>query len=83
MKKLLSLNLLLLLSFTSFAQVDPCDCPRPTDGKFVNICTLVENQDLAYKKQFREMSCVDLINDSPETQKEKVNCNIILAQSFN
>ena len=49
------------------------ECPRPSDGKFVNICTLVENQDLAYRKQFKEMSCVDSIKDSPEVVKKKVN----------
>ena len=49
------------------------DCPRPTDGKFVNICTLVENQDLAYKKEFLAMSCADPKKDSPETVKSKVS----------
>ena len=49
------------------------ECPRPSDGKFVNICTLVENQDLAYRKQFKEMSCVDSVKDSPEVVKKKVN----------
>ncbi len=73
-KKFISFKILLLLSFTSFAQVDPCDCPRPNAGKFVNICTLVENKDSNFKKQFWEMSCVNIKNDSKETIKEKVNC---------
>jgi hypothetical protein len=74
MRTILSLNLLLIASITSYAQVDLCDCPRPFDGKFVNICTLIENGDLSYKKELMAMSCVDLVNDSKETIKEKVNC---------
>ena len=54
------LNILLLQALTSYAQKAPCYCPRPSDGKFENIFTLVGNQDLAYRKQFREMACVDL-----------------------
>lgn len=53
------------------AKVD--DCPRPKDGKFVNICTLVENQDLSYKNEFIAMSCADPKKDSPATVKSKVN----------
>lgn len=49
------------------------DCPRPIDGKFVNICTLVENQDLAYKQELRKMACVDPKKDSAETIKSKVS----------
>lgn len=50
-----------------------CGCPRPTDGYFVNIITLVENQDLSYRQQFREMACVNK-TDSKEIMQEKVNC---------
>ncbi len=49
------------------------ECPRPSDGKFVNICTLVENKDSHYKKEFLAMSCADSKKDSPEVVKTKVN----------
>jgi hypothetical protein len=49
------------------------ECPRPSDGKFVNICTLVENKDYQYKKELLAMSCADSKKDSPETVKSKVN----------
>jgi hypothetical protein len=74
MRTILSLNLLLITTITSYAQVDLCDCPRPKDGKFVNICTLIENQDPNYKNEFMLMACADLTKDSKETIKEKVNC---------
>ena len=77
MKKTFALCLLSLITFTSQAQQPPvadCNCPKPKDGKFVIFCTLVENQDSQYKKQLREMSCVDLTKDSPETILAKVQC---------
>jgi hypothetical protein len=49
------------------------ECPRPKDGKFVNICTMVENQDPNYKTELMTMSCVNPKKDSPETVKSKVN----------
>jgi hypothetical protein len=49
------------------------ECPRPSDGKFVNICTLVENKDLAFKTEFMAMSCVNSKKDSQETINSKVN----------
>ena len=49
------------------------DCPRPKDGKFLNICTLVENQDYQYKKELLAMSCADSKKDSKETINSKVN----------
>lgn len=77
MKKLLTICVLLATAFVSQAQEkqkEDCDCPRPKDGKFLNICTLVENQDFNYKKELMAMACADLKNDSPETIKAKVNC---------
>ena len=77
MKKLITFCLLLLTGFSIKAQNKDtltCNCPRPKDGKFGNICTLVENQDFAYKKEIKLMSCVDLLKDSPETIRRKVNC---------
>jgi hypothetical protein len=77
MKKLITICLLTAIVFTNQAQEkqkEDCDCPEPKGGKFVNFCTLVENQDSRYKKQLMEMSCVDLQKDSPETIKAKVNC---------
>ncbi len=77
MKKLITICLLFLLNFSIKAQtagtVD-CDCPTPKGGKFLNFCTLVENQDSRYKKELLQMSCVDLIKDSPETIKAKLQC---------
>lgn len=49
------------------------DCPRPTTGKFVNICTLVENSDPQFKKELISMSCADPKKDSIETVNSKVN----------
>ncbi len=49
------------------------DCPRPKDGKFLNLCTLIENQDFEYKKELLSMSCADSKKDSTETVKSKVN----------
>jgi hypothetical protein len=74
MRTILSLNLLLITTITSYAQVDLCDCPRPKDGKFVNICTLIENKDVNFIEEFISMACVDLIKDSKETIKAKVSC---------
>ncbi len=77
MKKIITLCLLFLLSFTIKAQTEgtaDCNCPKPKGVKFLNFCTLVENQDSRYKKELREMSCVDLTKDSRETIKAKVQC---------
>ena len=77
MKKIFALCLLSAITFAFHAQQPPvadCNCPKPKDGKFVNFCTLVENQDSQYKQQLREMSCVDLTKDSPETILAKVQC---------
>jgi hypothetical protein len=49
------------------------DCPKPKGGKFLNICTLVENQDVKYKKELLAMSCADPAKDSPITLKSKVS----------
>lgn len=76
-KKIFALCLLSAITFTSHAQqtaVADCNCPKPKGGKFLNICTLVENQDFAYKKEIKLMSCVDLLKDSSETIRRKVNC---------
>ena len=48
------------------------DCPKPKGGKFLNFCTLVENQDARYKKELISMSCADPAKDSPTTVKTKV-----------
>ena len=53
------------------AKVD--ECPKPKGAKFVNFCTLVENQDARYKKELISMSCADATKDSPEAVKSKVN----------
>ena len=45
-----------------------CDCPEPAGGHFANICMLVENQDLSYRQEFRDMACVTK-TDSPEVIK--------------
>ena len=76
MKKILTLCLLLTTAFASHAQQPKadCDCPKPIEGKFVQIEIMVENQDLGYKKAIMEMSCADKIKDSREIIKEKVNC---------
>ncbi len=76
MKKILNLCLLIATVFTSRAQQPfiECNCPKPKDGKFLNFCTIVENQNVRYKKQLMEISCVDLTKDSPETIKIKVQC---------
>ena len=77
MKKLITICVLLANIFTIQAQqkqTEVCDCPEPKGGKFVNICTLIENQDLNFKEAFEEMSCVDLKKDSKETVRVKVNC---------
>ncbi len=74
MKKLITICLLFLLSFTIKAQTADCNCPKPKGGKFVYFCTMVENQDSQYKKELLQMSCVDHIKDSPETIKAKVQC---------
>ena len=77
MKKLITFCLLLLTGFSIKAQNKDtltCNCPRPKDGKFINICTLVENHDFAYKKEIMQMACVDLLKDSPEIIRRKVNC---------
>ena len=77
MKKLITLSLLFLLSFTLKAQTTStvdCNCPTPKGGKFLNFCTLVENQDPRYKKEILQMSCADPLKDSKETIRRKVNC---------
>ena len=77
MKKTFALCLLSVIIFTSHAQqpaVADCNCPTPKAGKFLNFCTLVENQDIGYKEKLLQMSCVDIIKDSPETIKAKVQC---------
>lgn len=74
MKKTLAVCLLTVLSFTVSGQDNDCNCPRPRDGYFINICALIEQQDFAYTKELMAMSCVDQSNDSKETIKEKVNC---------
>jgi hypothetical protein len=77
MKNLIIICLLLATILNLQAQEkqkEVCDCPRPKDGKFVNICTLVENQDINYKKELMAMACADPKKDSPETIKAKVNC---------
>ena len=77
MKKLITFCLLLLTGFSIKAQNKDtltCNCPRPKDGKFINICTLVENHDFAYKKEIMQMACVDLLKDSSEIIRRKVNC---------
>lgn len=51
-----------------------CNCPKPKDGQFVHMCTLVENQDFKYKNLVLEMSCADPKKDSQATIKAKVNC---------
>ena len=76
MKKTFALCLLSVITFTSYAQqpaVVDCNCPAPKGGKFIKMCTLVENQDINYKKLLMEMSCVDSL-DSPGTKKEKIKC---------
>lgn len=78
MKNLLLISQLLMISYVVKAQTTDCncycDCPKPIDGKFFNICTLVENQDFSYKKEIMKMSCVDVAKDSKEIIKAKVNC---------
>ena len=76
MKKLLTIWLFITVSFIINAQEqeEVCDCPRPKDGKFFNICTLVENHDFQFKKELMAMSCADPKIDSPEIIKAKVNC---------
>ncbi len=77
MKKTFALCLLSAITFTSHAQqttTADCNCPTPKAGRFINFCTLVENQDIHYKQKLLQMSCVDLTKDSPETIKAKVQC---------
>ncbi len=76
MKKIVAICLLSAITLTTQAQQAAsanCNCPTPKGGKFVYMCTLVENQDFNYKKLLMEMSCVDSL-DSPETKKEKIKC---------
>ncbi|HMI79296.1 MAG TPA: hypothetical protein VK484_10915 [Ferruginibacter sp.] len=76
MKRTVGVCLLLVVMFNTHAQqtAADCNCPTPKGVKFLNFCTLVENQDSRYKQQLREMSCVDLTKDSPETILAKVQC---------
>ncbi len=77
MKIALTFSLYLIMIFSSNAQQPPaadCNCPKPKEGKFVYFCSLIEGQDSQYKQQLREMSCVDLTKDSPETIRAKVQC---------
>ena len=76
MKKILTLCLLLTTAFASHAQQPKpdCDCPKPIEGKFVQIETMVENQDLDINKALMEMSCADPKKDSPAIVKAKVKC---------
>ncbi len=75
MKNLITICFILATAFTGQAQekqTEVCDCPKPKDGKFINICTLVENQDFRYKLQMMEIACADPRKDSPETVRAKV-----------
>ena len=76
MKKTFALCFLSAITLTSYAQQTAagCNCPTPKGGKFLYFCTPVDNQDSRYKQQLREMSCVDLTKDSPETILAKVQC---------
>ncbi|HKZ67309.1 MAG TPA: hypothetical protein VJ111_13175 [Chitinophagaceae bacterium] len=75
MKNIITICLLLAtLSSGSQTNNTDCNCPTPKGGKFINFCTLVENQDTRFKEELEEMSCVDLKIDSKETISAKVNC---------
>ncbi len=77
MKKIITLSILFLLGFSIKAQITgtlTCNCPKPIEGKFVQIEMMVENQDMGYKKKLLDMACADTKKDSPETIKAKVNC---------
>ena len=77
MKKLITFSVFFLLTFSTKPQIKDsadCNCPIPKGVKFLNFCTLVENQDYRFKKELLQMSCVDFIKDSPATIKAKVQC---------
>ena len=77
MKITLTFFLFLALAIGSKAQqttTADCNCPTPKGVKFLNFCTLVDNQGSRYKQELRKMSCVDLTKDSPETILAKVQC---------
>lgn len=86
MKKIITLFLFQLITFTSQAQekkVEDCDCPKLTEWDFLILCKDVyerkpssEESELAFKYQqaLWRMSCAKEGVDNMETARKKIQC---------
>jgi len=86
MKKLITIALLLVTTFTSQAQEatkEVCDCPKPTRDQFIGVCNAIYEKRAGspggtigdmFEEELWKISCADPIKDSKEVAYQKIRC---------